>query len=170
MVARLGPRLFGEAKAHRNLGFQIFGRGHVWHFGIDVMQPFLLALEAGGEVKDRAALLAGHDPAIGKAAAIEIARDLVFDPEIFAAAAQEIGVERMRRAIRIDGIFSCQKRLRDHLSAKHAAYSAALFAAFIAIFTQGFGLKQFDQPADQAFGGGLAFHRRGFALQIRTRQ
>ncbi len=56
----------------------------------------------------------------GEAAAVEVAVDAEMERLRLVAAAQEIGVKRMRRLARIDRSRRCGKRLRDYLPAKDA--------------------------------------------------
>ena len=66
MVAGFGPGFFREPAAHVDFGFQIFGRGHLGHLRVDMVQALFDFLEAGGHAEDRAAFLAGNNPAVGK--------------------------------------------------------------------------------------------------------
>ena len=158
MVAGFGPGLIGKTAAHVGFGFKLVGPGHMGHFGIDVMQAFFVLLERGGQTENRTALLAGDDAAVGEAAAIEIALDLELGLMLFAPAAQEIGVERMRRARRIDRQLGGAQRLRNDLPAEHPAHPVALLAADEVIVALRLDLKQFDETRNELCGGVLGIH------------
>ena len=163
MVPRFWPCAFGKAAANVDLRLQLFGRGHVRHHCICVFEALLMPLKTGGQAEDRAALLAGHDPPVGKTAAIEIALHLEIGLKVLAPAAQEIGVERVRRAFGIDGCLGRGQRLRDHLPAEHPADPVALFAADKVVVLLWFDRQQFDQSAYQLFGRVFFVHRAAIA-------
>src|SRR5690606_30295248 len=99
------------------------------HFRELMTQPFLRLLERSDQVEDRLALLAGDDAAVGKAAPVEIALDAELDRQLVAAAAQEIGMQRMRVAIVRYGAPRGDKSLRDRLAAEDPTRPLDLTAA-----------------------------------------
>jgi hypothetical protein len=86
-------------------------------------------VERGQHGQDRLAQLAGDDATVGEAAAIEIALDAEIDLVVLVAAAQEIGVKRMDRAILRHGAFGRRECLSNDLSAEDSADAAGLAAA-----------------------------------------
>ena len=152
------PGLLGKAAADFCFGFELFRSRHFGHFTVDMMQADFVLLEAGGHAEDRATLLAGHDPAVGKAAAVEVALNLVVGLMFLAPAAQEIGMKRVRRAFGIDGQFGGAQCLRNDLPAEHPADPTALLAADEVIVALRLDLEQFDQAGNEPFGSKFSVH------------
>ena len=95
-----------------------------------VLEPVLLALEVRGQVEDRAAVLAGRDPAGGERPAVADPLHVVHDRHAGVAGAQEVGVQRVDDVRRVDGVDAGDHRLGGHLTAEDAlAVGVGLLAA-----------------------------------------
>ena len=72
---------------------QLLGRRHQRHVDL-VIEPLLHDLEGCRHVEDLLAVQAdSHDPAIGKAVAVQAAVHLIHNRRVEIAAAQEVGVQ-----------------------------------------------------------------------------
>ena len=77
-------------------------------------------LEARLQVEDGPTVLDGHDSAGGERAAVADAVDLVEDRHRGIAGAQEVGVQRVHGAARLDRPGRRDEGLAGHLAAEHA--------------------------------------------------
>ncbi len=144
----------GDFAAQLDIRAQIIRPGDIGHRGIEMLQPFFGQLETGGEVEDRGRcavlrLLARDDPAVGKAAPVEIPLDPVFDRCAFTPPAQEIGVERMRAFAISDARLRGLQGLGEHLPAEHAANPIGLRRPGEDIGGALFDGEQADQAGDE---------------------
>ena len=97
------------------------------------------------------AVLDRHDAAGDKALAVADAVDLVDDRNARIAGPEEIGVQRMRLAIRLDGAGRGDQRLAEHLAAENA-----LPTIFRAATAEEVVLERLQvEDAEQVFDGGL---------------
>ena len=168
-------RTLDHGVAHFHVALELLGRGDIGHGHIVVGEAVLGALETGGEVEDRALRtillrLARDHAAVGEAAAVEIARGGVGDVEAFLAAAQEIGVERMRLQPFGGGRLRGLQCLRDDLTAKYAAHAAGLLRGSEGVLAPAGDGQQADEACDELFRFLFRTHPTGFAGGLRLRQ
>ena len=83
----------------------------------------------------------------GEALAVADAVDLVDDRHLRVAGEQEIGVQRMRRALRhaLDGAASRDQRLADDLAAEHALPAALRRAAAKEVYLERLEIEDGDE-------------------------
>ncbi len=148
----LGRQCRQHFRRHARRGLDVLGLGHFRHRQL-VLAAVLLLLERGGEEQDRLAVLdRGHAPH-REAAAVAGAVDHVDDRRLDIAGAQEVAVQRMRRA-RFCGIHRrlCRRqRLAQHLAAEHVLGADITALAAEQVVLQALEREQFDQLGD---GGG----------------
>jgi hypothetical protein len=167
-----GEAVSAKLAAHIHLGFAALRAGRHRASRPDVVQAFLAPLERGGRgsgsgvpcwlaTTRRLEKLNRHR---------DRARPDSRSRVILAAAAQEIGVERMDRAVIRNGRFGCGERLGNHLAAEYPSDAAALAPTGKAVFALRLDLKQFQEPGHELFRGTFGFHRTAFAGPRRAGQ
>jgi len=134
------------------VGLQVLGDRDLRHRRGSMVRPALAALERGGAGEDLPLLLQGDNPAVGEAAAVEAALDTVVDVEVFAAAAQEISMERVGRAVLGHRRLRGHQRLGDHLPAEHPADAVLAARAFETVLAERLEVEHPQEIGDEFFG------------------
>ena len=88
----------------------------------------------------------------------------------FIATAQDIGVERMDRAVFANGAFGGDERLGNHLPTEHAAFTTAPVVANEHVVASNIDIEQVQQAGNERFGAGLCGHGGTSGLACRLRQ
>jgi len=169
-VARLCRALFDRARAqhHRalfrrqfvdmrraqiRLARQVFGRGNIGHRS-GVAGALFASVKRSDQSQDRLVRLTGDNPPIGKTAPVKIAQDMERNIARLVPAAQEIGMQRMNGPILAHRPLRRDKRLCNHLPAKHAPRTALPIVPDKAVGAGGIEMEQAQQPIDKLFGRG----------------
>ncbi|MCY1559041.1 hypothetical protein D9M68_960340 [compost metagenome] len=109
------------------------------------MEALLFVLERGAAGEDRLAFLDRRHPPSAEAATIAHTVDLVDHRQRGIARAQEIAMQRMHMAIRLDCLAGRRHTLAEHLAAEQLAETQVLTDATKEVLLDGFQAQQGDQ-------------------------